>query len=459
MMHMSSPLQVLAAAGLQPDPWQRDFLSSRPRAALLLCSRQAGKSTTVAALALHEALYGQDRPLVLLLSPSLRQSRELFRKVLEFLNASGSAALVSRRSALRLEFARGGRIVSLPGQEGTVRGFSRVSLLVIDEAARVPDDLYYAVRPMLAVSRGRLVALSTPWGRRGWFYECFADPAGDFARYRVTAPECARISPEFLAAEQRALPPAWFRSEYLCEFEGVAEQLFPRELLLAALSPEVPPLFGAGAGRPAPGVCVVGLDLGQSRDYTALAVVERFAAPGGLELRLRHVQRLPLGLSYPRLVARLADLLRRPELGPAPTLVVDKTGVGAPVVDMLLEAGLDPYAVVIHGGDSQSRHDRDLRLPQRDLVANLQVQLQTGGLRLAAGLPDLELLLGELENFQVSLGAAGHDRYGAGRPGVHDDLVFALALALWGAGRLAPDPQPFLYIPVPAGRAGASRWP
>jgi hypothetical protein len=82
-------------------------------------------------------------------------------------------------SALRLELENHSRIISLPGQEQTVRGYAGVSLLIVDEAARVPDDLYFAVRPMLAVSNGRLIALSTPFGKRGWFYEIFKEPILD----------------------------------------------------------------------------------------------------------------------------------------------------------------------------------------------------------------------------------------------------------------------------------------
>src|SRR5262249_46209279 len=109
--------------------------------------------------------------LVLLCSPSLRQSGELFRKVLHLFEALQRPVAVRTTSALQLELVNGSRILSLPAQEETIRGYSGVNLLLIDEAARVPDALYRSVRPMLAVSQGRLVALSTPYGKRGWFYE------------------------------------------------------------------------------------------------------------------------------------------------------------------------------------------------------------------------------------------------------------------------------------------------
>ena len=237
------PALVMARAGLLCDPWQADLLRSRAKRALLLCTRQAGKSTVTAALALHEALY---RPpaLVLLLSPSLRQSGELFRKVMAFYTLFAKDAPSDAESALRLDLANGSRIVSLPGKEETVRGYSGVSLLILDEAARVPDDLYYSVRPMLAVSGGRLIGLSTPFGKRGWFYETWQNGPPDWQRVKITAHDCPRIAPAFLAEERAALGDFWYRQEYLCEFAETVDQVFGFEFVEAAFSANVTPLFG-----------------------------------------------------------------------------------------------------------------------------------------------------------------------------------------------------------------------
>lgn len=237
----ADPAQSMALAGLPPDSWQRDLLRSSDAQVLLLCSRQAGKSQKAEALALHAALTVPRAP-VLLLSPSLRQLAELFRKVVDLYGALGRPLPATAESALRLELANGSRVVSLPGDEGTVRGFSGVALLVIDEAARVPDPLYLAVRPMLAVSRGRLVALSTPYGKRGWFHDEWHGQGG-WRRVRVTAEECPRITAEFLAEERRAMGERWYRQEYLTSFEDCVDAVFSYHDIQAALSPDVQPLF------------------------------------------------------------------------------------------------------------------------------------------------------------------------------------------------------------------------
>jgi len=149
----------------------------------------------------------------------------------------------AERSALRLELANGARLVSLPGSEKTVRGFSSVTLVVIDEAARVPDDLYRAVRPMMAVSGGRLVALSTPFGKRGWFHDEWIDLENDWERVKVPATECSRISQEFLQSERMSLGPWWFRQEYECSFEDSVDSVFQYEDIHAALVDRVKPLW------------------------------------------------------------------------------------------------------------------------------------------------------------------------------------------------------------------------
>ncbi len=236
------PIRIMTRAGLTPDPWQRNLLCSISRRTLLLCSRQAGKSTTAAALALRTALLTPPA-LVLLLSPTERQSGELFRRTLDIYRDLGRPVATVAESALRLELANGSRIVALPGTERTIRCYSGVKLLVVDEAARVPDDLYRTIRPMLAVSGGQLVALTTPFGKLGWFYEAWTGRAA-WQRIKITAEQCPRISAEFLAEERLALGDRWYRQEYLCDFSDTIDAVFSSSDIDAALTGEITPLFG-----------------------------------------------------------------------------------------------------------------------------------------------------------------------------------------------------------------------
>lgn len=239
------PCRLFALAGVEPDPWQRDVLLESWDRALLNVTRQGGKSLTVAALALHTALH-RPEALVLILAPSRRQSKETLQKAWALYRAGGRPVAVDNRSELRARFDNGSRIIALPGEEKTVRGFSAVDLIIADEAARVPGELYRTVRPMLAVSGGRLVALSTPWGRRGWFYESWTDPEQEWKRVKVTADDCPRITEAFLEQERREMPEAWFRSEYYCEFTDTLDSVFSMADV-DQMEGGAPPLFGADA--------------------------------------------------------------------------------------------------------------------------------------------------------------------------------------------------------------------
>jgi len=163
------PALIFEKCGHVADPWQIDVLRTTERRLLLNCCRQAGKSTTVAFLALYRAI--RDRgTTTLLVSASHRQAQELFRKVRYFLSfVRLPAPKVNNRSELCL--TNGSRIVALPCQDETIRGYSGVNLLVLDEAARVPDDVFFAVRPMLATSGGTIICMSTPNGPAGFFWE------------------------------------------------------------------------------------------------------------------------------------------------------------------------------------------------------------------------------------------------------------------------------------------------
>lgn len=231
------------ALGIRPDAWQRDVLRSASNRLLLNCSRQSGKSTIAAILALHRALY-QPGSLVLCVSPSLRQSTELYRKATDLIRSLPQPPDMREDTKTSCTLSNGSRIVSLPSSEATIRGYSGVDLIIEDEASRVPDALYVAIRPMLAVSNGRLVLMSTPWGKRGHFYEAWENGGSDWERTRITAHQCPRISSTFLEEEERTLGDLWFRSEYLCEFSETTDSVFRHSDVMGALSPDVLPLFG-----------------------------------------------------------------------------------------------------------------------------------------------------------------------------------------------------------------------
>jgi len=196
----------------------------------------------------------------------------------------------------------------------------------------------------------------------------------------------------------------------------------------------------------------VGVDLGQSRDYTAIAVVERVESAGewsaatftyarAVVQRLRFLERVELGTPYPEVVERVVKVTRSSALAGRCHLIVDGTGVGRPVVDLLRVAkpGCLVMPAVITSGQRESLCDGYYGIPKRDLIVGLQVLLQQGNLHIAGGLKYGPALAAEMAAMEVRVSSAGREQFGAWREGTHDDLVFAVALACWAAKRMRPE--------------------
>ena len=231
----ASEVTVVERLGFVPDVWQARVLASEARQGILNCSRQCGKSTVTAVMAVEQA-YTRAESLTLVVSPSARQSGEFLRKAAQFARKLEVRRKGDGDNEMSMLFPNGSRIVGLPGNEGTIRGFSAVSLLLVDEASRVPDDLYLAVRPMLAVSGGGLWLMSTPCGKRGFFWETWDRGGPEWEKVGVTAYECERIRKEVLEVDRQAMGERRFRQEYLCEFGEAEDAVFDMDLVRGALT-------------------------------------------------------------------------------------------------------------------------------------------------------------------------------------------------------------------------------
>ena len=208
------------SVGVTADPWQARVMRSTSKRILLNCCRQAGKSTTFALRALHRAVY-TPKALVLIVAPSWRQSAEVLRKVQDFLGALPVPAHLDTDSKTEVQLKNGSRIVSLPAGESTIRGFSAVTELIIDESGDVPDELYTAVLPMLIISRGTLLAGGTPKGRRGFFFDAWDKGGPGWDRIEAPWTECPRMPADEIAVQRAGLK-EMFAQEFECQFVSLA---------------------------------------------------------------------------------------------------------------------------------------------------------------------------------------------------------------------------------------------
>jgi hypothetical protein len=208
------------AFGLSALAWQRDYLSDA-RPIVLLKGRQVGASSAAAGLAIHTAVYERDVNAVIV-SPSLKQSTEITRRARLGLRNLGVRLTQDSTSLLRL--TNGSRILSLPGTARSVRGWS-ARLLVVDEAAYIDDETMTVARALVATG-GRTVVQSTPADEFGPFYELVTADDPGWARMTVRSDEVSTITPEFLAAERRAMSPDAYSREYECAFGKAGASLF-----------------------------------------------------------------------------------------------------------------------------------------------------------------------------------------------------------------------------------------
>jgi len=233
--------------GFQPDAVQAEVLSSQIRRGILNCSRQWGKTTVTAVKAVHHAasLPGST---TLLVSATWDQVADFLERVKGMLGTLGMGFECKGGKRKTLRLANGSAIIAVSARSN-MRGISGVSLMLIDEAAEVSDAAYRRLRPMRATIAhgGWLWLMSTPQGRKGFFYHEWENGGPRWTRIAVPATECPRIGAEFLEEERESMGDRWFRQEFLCEFLETRSSLFREEDIENCLFDALPPLWRSGA--------------------------------------------------------------------------------------------------------------------------------------------------------------------------------------------------------------------
>jgi hypothetical protein len=239
----SDPVAMMERLEMTPDPWQRQFLSSRSDRVLACCARQTGKSTCLAVTALA-TMYRHPGALVLISAPVGRQSNESYQKLIRFYRLTGRLIPAERELRTELVLSSGSRCVSLPGDTASIRGYSKVHTVIIDECAQVDDILPGTLLPILAMSRGRCIIASTPFGKRGWFFEQMYHGGDVWDRHVARAEDCLRYDRDFIEQSRKLLGERWCSQEFGCEFVESIGSVFRSEDVLRAFSGEVRALPG-----------------------------------------------------------------------------------------------------------------------------------------------------------------------------------------------------------------------
>ncbi len=467
--------------GFTPDANQARVLTVDAQRVILGCHRQFGKSTATAVKALHHAFH-QPESLTIVVAPTLRQGGLLLDTIHRFAHRLGLELKPDKYNRPALVLPNRSRLIAVPSEEHNIRGFSAVSLLLIDEAARVPDEVWSAILPTVATVNGAIWLMSTPMGKQGFFAGMWHNGDPNWNRIRVTADQSTRIAKSVIDEQRRSLSHRQFAQDYLCEFGDTEDQVFRTGIIERAFKPDIEPIRITRGWRhdvwhrnAIEFGYYVGIDLAKSPDYTAIVVIELHTWENGwinvanyerltdTTLRVRHIERMS-DKPYTEVLNRLTEIVEL--LGQRTVVVADATGLGAPFIDFLrastlrlrndapnrppreIPANANQYqqhgyllpVTITASGTAGSTPKGGYNVPKVDLIETLDRMFEAGRPEIAANLPEAEALKSEL----LGLRRNG-TRYEPHSSLGHDDLVMALALAAWrpaGTVRICCKPPP-----------------
>lgn len=407
--------------GWEPRSFQKKFMKSEKRRVIVVTSRQVGKSEVTAVKAVWKAWLFPNQ-FILVLSPTIRQSQELFKKIKR--NVTSKTVIyedVIRMTQTEIEFSNGSIIKVIPGRETSVRGFT-ADVVIIDEAAYVDEAVIGAVEPVIAVRRGQLIMISTPGPPRGYFYNVWVN--GDekiWEKIKATFEE-ANYDPEFVENYRRTHTEVEFKREILGLFaDDEGSSLFTMEYVESVMSDEI---GKDGFPGPQPGyVYYIGVDVARTgKDYTAIAVVgvpEEYLdnPPDTDEFRIE-VHKLYLRKKLT--INKTIGLLKReiiPKWNPL-KVGIDSFGIGAGVVDMLVEAfGKEMVVEVKAAGNERV----EMYMTMKRLIEERRIKL-----------PKNPILLEHFSNYEISYSSTGRVQIKKKADG-HDDSSDAITYAVWVA--------------------------
>lgn len=356
------------------DQWQQDVLDTKGNVCLR-SGRQVGKSTIISIKAAEYAVKNSKKT-VLIIASVERQALLMFEKTYAYLFDNYKHKIVlkgkEKPTKSRVKLQNGSMIYSLPtGLSGYgIRGYT-VDLLIADEAAFIPEEVWTAVTPMLAVTKGAKILLSTPFGKGGYFYECFAD--SNFTSFHVSSEDCPRIPQDFLDKEKERMTLLQYTQEYLGEFVDEIMQFFPDELIKSCMVSDLPPVLNVGDN-------FLGVDVARmGEDETVLFSLHRNHRRKLIQLDMEISRKTYLTET----IRRIKDADNKYKYK---SIYIDDGGMGVGVFDPLLEDSQTKRKVVAVNNASRSLEHSDTprkkRLLKEDLYNNLKVLMEDGKIQL-----------------------------------------------------------------------------
>jgi len=410
-LRLKDPVIFALSLGIRPFPYQVDFLLDDSKRIIWVAGRQSGKTTMAGIKALWYALT-HDNSLILIVAPTFRQSQILFDKIRQFiLENSWINEKVAYLTKTHVEFKNGSKIISLPsGHEGyNIRGYT-ADMIIIDEAAYVPDEVYIAIEPALAIKDGTLILIGTPRGKIGRFCQAWISPF--FSKHHNTVYDNPLISKEYVEEQKQNMTEAEFRQEFLGEFIEESDTFFP--LYLIEQSVEDPKLLKEEIPDHVKYYYYLGVDPARlGEDETAFVIIKEPKDLTSKEpKKVVYWQTLPKTL-ITDIIARIKDLHYKWKFD---KILIDETGLGAGVVDQLMKE------IPVVQGITFTHKNRN------ELYQRLKYDMEKGLLKI----PNERKWKEQFHSITYEYTSAGGLKIKKSEQG-HDDLVDATALANYGS--------------------------
>jgi phage terminase large subunit-like protein len=393
-----------------PFSYQEKLLNDKSQRIIACMGRQTGKTTTIAAKAIHYA-YTHEKTTTLIITPSLRQSMIMFDKILNLTHTNKLLRTsVTRKTRTIIQLSTGSQIIALPCSEHLLRGYT-ANLAICDEASFIPETIITEILyPMLSTTKGTAILLSTPWDKNHFFYKAFLNPA--YSTHKVQSQENPLIPKAFLQEMQQNMTTEAYKREYLAEFTEAATSYFPQELIRQCIEHAQHlnlELYTTLEQQIPKAEYFAGLDLGKLQDHSALAIVQREAET----LKLVYTHEFPLETPYTQVIAATTRANTQFKLQ---KLLADQTGIGEPILEELQTEGIKAE------GAKLTQENK------AEILTHLKLTMQQQ--RLA--LPYDKRLCQQINDQQYAYSKSGKLSF-SHPPNTHDDQLWALALAVYAA--------------------------
>jgi len=398
---------------IKPFPYQAKLLQDQSKRIVACMGRQSGKTTTIALKAIKFAVSKRNAT-ILITSPSLRQSMIMFNRISSLIATSPLKPKVVRATRTVIQFDNKSEIVALPASENLLRGFS-AHMIVCDEAAFMPEELITnIIFPMISSTQGHAIFLSTPWGRNHFFYRAFMNP--NYSVHRVKSSENPLITAQFLDEMRLNMTKEAFSMEYEAEFVEAANSFFQQDLIRQCVinDPPIELIETLEANIPEANY-YAGVDFGKHKDYSVITVVKR----ENHTLQLVYLHEFELGTAYTNVINHL---LKAHQKFRFQKVMVDQTGMGEPVLDELKAQALSNVQGLAFTVKAKE-----------ELLTTLKILMEQKRLRL----PYHRRLCQQINEQQFQYNRSGHLIF-SHPEGSHDDMLWALSLAVWAATRETP---------------------